>query len=182
MILAVMFPNASNPIVHRMRPGRYHMHRGYRIVLVCLAASSAPAGMRTEAAAPTPGAVNFPGDGAKELPSGTGFSVFYTDPRWNAEGIDERPIRLRYPDGHTEQIDTFIRNADVSWSPDGHRFVITNWIGSNVADCSAITPSSSSMRERSLTSLIVRTGPADVSRDIQQGDPVYVSCSRWLAE
>lgn len=82
----------------------------------------------------------FPSDRPAEVRSRSGVTVYCTDPGPNADGIDERPIMLRYPNGRTERIDTFERHADVSWSPRGNYLALTNWAGSNVADCLAVSP------------------------------------------
>jgi hypothetical protein len=150
-------------------------------LFACLVVSTvAAAALPAEPGARHKAEVNFPGDGIKEVRSKTGVTVYYTDPGENEDGIDERPILLQYPSGHSEQIDTFTRNADVSWSPRGAYLAVTNWIGSNVADCSIVTPSPSGARKQSLTSLIGDKLPA-VSRDIRAGDHVYVSCGRWTS-
>ena len=150
-------------------------------ILAILLGVSAVVGTIGEAKEVRSGAVNFPSDGITDVASKSGVKVYYVDPGPNADGEDERSIRLRYPTGETEQIDTFTRNADVSWSPRGDWLVETNWIGSNVADCIAVRPSTSGSRKKSLTALIGEKGHAAVSRDIREGDHVYVSCGRWLS-
>ncbi len=125
--------------------------------------------------------VNFPSDGVKEVASPSGVTVYYVDPGRNADRVDDRPILLRYPTGQAEQIDSFGRHADVSWSPSGDDLTITNWIGSNVADCTAVTPSPAGAHKRSLTELIADAHVRKVSRDLREGDHVYVSCNRWLS-
>ncbi len=139
-----------------------------------VAAATAGTGQRTAS-------VNFPGDSVTEVRSPSGVTVYYVDPGADADGIDERPIMLRYSTGRTEKIDTFTRNADVSWSPHGDYLVVTDWIGSNVADCLAVTPSPSGARKRSMTSVVVSRGFRNISRDIRGGLHVYVSCGRWVS-
>jgi hypothetical protein len=157
------------------------MSRRRRATFTALLASSAFAALPVVAGASHSSVAHFPGDGATEVRSQTGVTVYYVDPGADADGNDDRPIMLRYPNGRTEQIDTFGRHADVSWSPLGDRLVITNWIGSNVADCTVIRPSNSGARKQSFTSLITREHIRSVSRDILDVDHVYVSCGRWVA-
>ena len=157
------------------------MLRGRMTCLVaCFAVSTAPTALQAEPGPRHRAEVNFPGDGIKEVRSRAGVVVYYTDPGENDAGIDERPIFLRYPTGQIEKIDTFIRNADVSWSPRGDYLAITNWIGSNVADCSIVKPSPSGALQQSLTSLIGDRLPA-VSQDIRTGDHIYVRCTGWTS-
>ena len=124
--------------------------------------------------------MNFPGDRATEATSSRGFTVFYVDPNPTAaDHVFE--LKLRYPGGRVDQIDEFGRNVDVSWSPDGRRLFVTDWAGSNVADCLAVTPSPSGTRKRSLTGVIVRARMPRVEREIRQASHGYVSCNRWLS-
>jgi hypothetical protein len=157
------------------------MSRGLLVAFSFLLVFFALPALSAETADGHSGAVNFPGDGVNKVVSPSGMTVYYVDPGDNADGIDERPIRLRYPNGRIEQIDTFTRNADVSWSPRGDYLVITNWIGSNVADCSVITPLPSGARKQSLTSIIAGDHLQAASRDIREGDHVYVSCGDWIS-
>ncbi len=157
------------------------MRRRLRMAFASLTALSALPAFPAVAGSHHPGVVNFPMDGVKELASPTGVTVYYVDPGPNADGDDERPILLRYPTGRTEQIDTFGRSADVSWSPHGDQLVITNHIGSNTSDCIAVTPTTSGARKQSLTSLIARGHLRKVSKDMLEGDHIYVSCGRWIS-
>jgi hypothetical protein len=157
------------------------MFVGLRTALAPLIAVSALVTLPAKAGPHQSGAVNFPSDGVKELASPTGVTVYYRDPGPNADGVDERPILLRYPKGRTEQIDTFNRNADVSWSPHGDQLVITNHISSNVSDCTAITPANFGAHKQSMTSLISISRLGKVSKDMREGDHIYVSCGRWIS-
>jgi hypothetical protein len=122
--------------------------------------------------------VTFPSRLSK-VRSPTGVTVYYVDPGPDSDGIDERPIMLRYPSGRTEQIDSFTRSADVSWSPAGSYLAVTNYIGSNLSDCLAVTPSNGGSHKESLTAAIKRTAPRAIVRDLRRGDHVYVACKRW---
>lgn len=161
--------------------GEGQMDRELRLGLTCLVAFSVLSALPVKAAVERSGAVNFPSDGVKEVASWTGIAVYYVDPGLNVDGVDERPIMLRYPTGRTEQVDTFTRNADVSWSPHGDWLAITNWIGSNTADCTAVTPSPSGAHKQSLASLVANDNLPSVSEDMREGDHVYLSCGRWLS-
>jgi hypothetical protein len=151
-----------------------------RVLLASLMAQAALPQV-SEAATSQKGEVTFPSDHRMALASKTGVRVYYTDPGPNADGIDERPIFLRYPKGYTEQIDTFSRSARVSWSPQGQWLALTNYTGSNVADCLAVTPRLSGARKQSMADAITRSRFHRIARDLQDGEHVYVTCGVWIS-
>jgi len=128
-----------------------------------------------------PKVVNFPGDGVREVVSPTGVAIYFIDQTPDGDGNSDRPILLRYPGGRTEQIDSFGRNADVSWSPHGDWLVVTNNLGSDVADCRAITPGAPKAHTQSLTSLIEGGRFPRISAEVRNADHAYVRCGRWLS-
>jgi hypothetical protein len=69
-------------------------------------------------------------------------------------------------------VDEYLRDVDVSWSPDSRYVAITDWIGSNVADCYMIDVSRPD-NKTSVTDRLPKLREAANSH-------FYVSCGRWV--
>jgi len=106
--------------------------------------------------------------------------VFYVDPGENQDGIHEYSLRLRYPGGHVDTLDTFTRSAEVSWSPSGERLFVNDFVGSNVAECLIITASREGTKIQSATRILSRAHIPEISEHLK-GDHVYITCSNWLS-
>jgi len=69
-------------------------------------------------------------------------------------------------------VDEYLRDVDVLWSPDSNYVAITDWIGSNVADCYVIDVAAP-RNKMSVTDRLPKLREAAISH-------FYVSCTRWL--
>ncbi len=93
-----------------------------------------------------------------------------------AVGGDEEPeyqLLLQRPAHPPVVIDTFLRDIDVAWNPDSAYVAVTNWIGSNVADCYLIDITKPTRRlsmGRNVPKL----------PESPENSHFYVSCGQWL--
>jgi hypothetical protein len=122
--------------------------------------------------------VTFPGQIKEVLAPNSKMRVFYVDPGENEDGIHLYSLRLEYPSGRVDTLDTFMRSAEVSWSLSGHDLFVNDFVGSNVAECMVVTPSSKGTKSQSITRILSRAHVREVSEHLK-GDHVYVTCSNW---
>lgn len=106
--------------------------------------------------------------------------MFYVDPGENADSLHLYSLRLAYPNGRVDILDTFWRSAEVSWSPSGEELFVNDFVGSNVAECLIITPSGKGTKIRSVTRILSRAHIPEVSEHLK-GDHVYITCSNWVS-
>lgn len=69
-------------------------------------------------------------------------------------------------------VDEYLRSVDVLWSPDSQYVAVTDWVGSNVADCYVIDTVHPELKT-SVTTALPKL-PEDVPNS-----HFYVSCARW---
>jgi hypothetical protein len=69
-------------------------------------------------------------------------------------------------------IDRYDRDVDVLWSPDSKHVAVTDWIGSNIADCYIITV------DKPATSQSVTDTLPEIREDVTNSH-FYVSCNHW---
>jgi hypothetical protein len=123
--------------------------------------------------------VTFPGS-ATSVQSPVGRAkVVFLDPGENADGLHLFKLKLDDGRGHVVLLRTFTRSADVSWSPSGDRLFITDYVGSNVADCLAIKVASQGAKGVRLLGLIARNSRRPPSSELR--GHFYVHCDGWLS-
>jgi len=91
-----------------------------------------------------------------------------------ADDLPPYELSLLRPDGKPVLIDEYYRAVDVLWSPDSGHVAVTDWIGSNVADCLVVDP----RRPESPVSITAAVPKLDV--DLKNSHS-YVSCGNWLS-
>jgi hypothetical protein len=90
-------------------------------------------------------------------------------------GTNEAPeyqLRLSRFDSAPVLIDTYMRDVDVAWSADSKYVAVTDWIGSNVADCLVVD----TVGKQAPVS-VMSTLPRLMKR--LHDAHVYVSCTGW---
>jgi hypothetical protein len=90
-------------------------------------------------------------------------------------GEDELEYRLTLVRRGYEPVvvDEYLRDVDVLWSPDSRYVAVTDWIGSNVADCyviDTVRPEKKISVTEKLPKLAENVGNSHF----------YVSCQRWV--
>lgn len=131
-------------------------------------------------AAQDPLTATFPGPTKTLSAPGSRAQLFYVDPGENKDGLHLYSLRLRYSSGRVDWLDVFERSVDVAWSPSGAHLFVNDYVGSNVSDCLAVSPSERGTRGVSLTGVLRRAGRPEVTRALK-GDHVYVTCAGWEA-
>lgn len=71
-------------------------------------------------------------------------------------------------------IDEYFRDVDVLWSADSKHVAVTDWIGSNVADCYVVDPLKPAKK------ISVSATLPKLEEDIANSH-FYVSCKNWLS-
>jgi hypothetical protein len=71
-------------------------------------------------------------------------------------------------------IDEYLRDVDVLWSADSRHVAVTDWIGSNVADCYVVDTL------RPVKKISVSATLPKLKEDIANSH-FYVSCKDWLS-
>lgn len=122
--------------------------------------------------------VKFPGNVTRVKSPHSEFVVSYFDPGENKSGVHEYSLRLEHPERKFREIDVFLRSVDVSWSNAGDSFFVTDYIGSNVADCYVFKPGSNTPRKISLTAVLTKQF-REMDRLLGAVDHGYVACNKW---
>jgi hypothetical protein len=137
------------------------------VVLLAVSASAEPV-------------VSFPGKTSRVKSPTSELVVSYFDPGENAGGSHEYSLRLEYPGRPVREIDVFTRSVDVSWSAAGDRLFVSDYIGSNVADCYVFQPGPKMYRKISLTTILTKQF-REMDRLLGAVDHGYVDCAQWIA-
>jgi hypothetical protein len=124
--------------------------------------------------------VSFPGKTSRVKSPTSDLVVSYFDPGENKSGVHEYSLRLESPGRKPREIDVFVRGVDVSWSASGDHFFVTDYIGSNVADCYVFHPNTKGPNEVSLTTVLTKQF-REVNRLMGAVDHSYVGCKEWIA-
>lgn len=121
----------------------------------------------------------FPGSvRSVPAPDGSGARIFYR-PHISSDRSQASPVFYDDGRGHVQQLATVYRNMGLRWSTDGRRaFLQDNW-GSNIADCYALTRTSTSISGFSLSRLVQRM-PGRPPAEEREGH-YYVQCDDWLS-
>jgi hypothetical protein len=126
-------------------------------------------------------AVTFPGPANEARAPSGGMAVTYFDPGANEHDFHEYSLKLQYPDGRSDEVLVFTRTAEVSWSPDGKAFSVTNHITDDVADCYVVTPGSGRFDKISLTEVVTKGRYPAPAWALQHSAHAAVTCDGWTA-
>ena len=141
-------------------------------LLAALLTSAVPA--RT-----TPPLVAFPGPQRSAQSPNSPARVFYVE-----MGADEggQNLSLRFDSGRGRPIllKRFDRSVDIGWSPSGQRFLVNDYIGSDIADCLIVRPIDGEVRGISLIRIVARSRGRP--RETPEDAHYYVHCSNWLSD
>ena len=123
--------------------------------------------------------VTFPGPQRSVQSPASPARVFYLD-----MGMDEggQNLSLRFDPGHGPPIllKRFDRSVDIGWSPSGRRFLVNDYIGSNIADCLIVRPEGAGVRGLSLIRAIARSPGRP--RETPANAHYYVHCNGWTSD
>jgi hypothetical protein len=130
----------------------------------------------------------FPSRDRHAVSPSNSLAVTYQDPGINSDGIHEYRLVVSDARGAALATLSFTRSVEGSWSPDGRRLILNNYIGSNLNDCLITRPNRRSPALVSITSLLRRRGNSSAphARTITtipegpENSHFSLTCSRWI--
>jgi hypothetical protein len=126
--------------------------------------------------------VDFPGPvHAVVAPDGSGAQIYYR-PHLVPDGGQAHPVFFDDGRSHRQRIATVTRNMTVAWSWDSRHVYLQDNLGSDLADCYALTRTTAGVRGVSLLKRIQRAPGRPKGRERPYRSHYYVSCEGWNAK
>src|SRR3954453_14084356 len=107
--------------------------------------------------------------------------VFYVEMGADSGG-QNLSLRCDPGRGRPVLLKRFDRSVDIGWSPLGTRFLVNDYIGSNLADCLVVRPAGGGVRGISLRRAIRRSPGRPRAPETPWDSHYYVHCYRWLSD
>lgn len=130
-------------------------------------------------AAEAPPVVEFPGPRTSVQSPASSARVYYVDLGANESG-QNLSLRFDPGDGRPIVLKWFGRSVAAGWSPTGARFLVNDYIGSNLADCLIVRPAHGGVRGVSLLRIAARSPgrPPETPANSHYA----LLCDRWLSD